>query len=195
MQRFLAQIMIFAESHIKGVCTIEQSPHHDDRGWFSRSWCRREFHEAGLKVDFKQSNVSYNRSRGTLRGMHYQLPPVQESKLVGVVAGSIFAVALDLRPKSPTLHKWESYELSLENHMMLLIPEGVAHGFQTLADDTTLTYQVTNFFSPEHYRIARWDDPAFDIQWPINPPTVISAQDSEASFAEKSSPDERGTVV
>lgn len=157
--------MIFTETQIKGVYIIDLDHHQDERGFFARSWCQREFEEHGLNPRLVQCNISFNKHRGTLRGMHYQMKPYQEAKLVRCTAGAIFDVVIDLRPKSATFQCWLSKELTAENHRALYIPEGLAHGFVTLADNTEVFYQMSEFFHPKAARGIRWNDPAFGIEW------------------------------
>jgi dTDP-4-dehydrorhamnose 3,5-epimerase len=159
--------MIFRETALDGVWLIEPEPLADERGFFARTWCRREWQARGLNPALVQCNTSWTRARGTVRGMHYQLPPHQEAKLVRCTRGAIHDVALDLRPDSSTLRRWVAADLSAENRRMLYVPEGVAHGFQTLADDTEVFYQMSEFHHPESARGVRWDDPACAISWPL----------------------------
>jgi dTDP-4-dehydrorhamnose 3,5-epimerase len=168
--------MIFRETSLKGAYIIEVEPVIDERGLFARTWCQREFEEHGLKVTWVQHNVSLNHKKGTIRGMHYQLPPHEEIKLVRCIKGSIYDVIVDLRPESPTFCQHVGVILSAENRHALYIPEHVAHGFQSLSDDTEVSYQMSAFYEPNSARGFRWDDPAFNIKWP-DPPTVISAKD------------------
>jgi dTDP-4-dehydrorhamnose 3,5-epimerase len=151
----------------------------DDRGLFARSYCRREFQERGLNPDIAQCNISYNRMRGTLRGMHYQEAPYGEAKLIRCLRGALYDVAVDLRADSPTFREWAAVELRAEpgcTSRMLYVPEGFAHGFLTLEDDTEVFYQMSEFFSPQAARGVRWDDPAFSITWP-EPVRIISERD------------------
>lgn len=159
--------MIFRETKIRGAFIINVEPINDERGFFARSWCAKEFAEHGLDANLVQCNLSYNAKRGTLRGMHYQVAPHEETKVVSCTVGSIYDVILDLREDSPTFGKWEAFELSAVNNSILYIPRGVAHGFQTLGDDTIVFYQMGEFYHPESANGVRWDDPAFSIEWPI----------------------------
>ena len=145
---------------------IEIERKEDDRGFFARTFCQREFEEHGLRSAFVQCSVSFNRHKGTLRGMHFQATPFEEAKLVRCIRGSIHDVIIDLRRESPTFKKHFALALSAENRKTLYVPEGFAHGFQTLEDDTEVFYQISQFYSPEHARGVRWDDPAFGIPWP-----------------------------
>jgi dTDP-4-dehydrorhamnose 3,5-epimerase len=159
-------------SDLKGVFLIRIERIEDERGSFARTFCRREFGERGLDSMVAQCNLSHNRLRGTLRGLHYQLPPAAEAKLVRCTRGAIFDVAVDLRPNSPTFCRWFGTELSAANDMMLYIPKGFAHGFQTLADDTEITYQMSEYYAPDLARGLRWDEPALGIHWPLSVGTM-----------------------
>jgi dTDP-4-dehydrorhamnose 3,5-epimerase len=169
--------MVFIETSLKDVYIIDLHRLEDFRGFFGRSWCRREFEEQGLNPKLVQCNISFNKKRGTLRGMHYQLAPHEETKLVRCTMGAIYDVALDLRSDSPTFKNWLAIELTAENRRALYIPEGFAHGFQTLADNTEVFYQMSEFHYPEAARGVRWNDPTFDIHWPIET-FVISEKDN-----------------
>jgi dTDP-4-dehydrorhamnose 3,5-epimerase len=158
--------MIFHETKLAGVFEIHLEPISDERGFFARSWCWKEFEAHGLNGHLEQCNVSLNTRKGTLRGMHYQATPHAEAKLVRCTAGAMYDVALDLRPQSPTFKQWFAAVLSAENHYMLYIPEGCAHGFISLADKTEVFYQMSEFYHPEASRGVRWNDPAFQIAWP-----------------------------
>ena len=160
--------MIFTGTNLKGAYVIAPELLSDDRGFFARTFCSREFTQHGLNPTVSQCNVSFNKKKGTLRGMHYQAAPCEEAKLVRCTAGAIYDVIIDLRPNSATFKKWISVELNAENRKMLYIPEGLAHGFLTLTDDTEVFYQMSEFYSPEHARGVRWDDPSFNIQWPLD---------------------------
>lgn len=158
--------MKFIETELAGAWLIELEPAVDERGFFARSWCQREFAEHGLDSQLVQCNISYNARRGTLRGMHYQAAPHGETKLVRVTRGAIYDVLLDVRADSPTFGRWQAFELSADNRRALYIPEGVAHGFQTLSDDADVFYQMGAFYHPQAARGIRWDDPRFAIAWP-----------------------------
>jgi dTDP-4-dehydrorhamnose 3,5-epimerase len=168
--------MTFDETPIPGVWLIGLEKRADERGFFARLFCAEEFAAHGLARSFVQVNNSLTVERGTLRGMHYQLPPAAEVKLVRCVSGSLVDVALDLRPESPTFKSWFATELSAENREMLYIPEGCAHGFLTLEPDTETVYFNTAPYSPEHERGVRWNDPEFGIEWPFEP-SVLSDKD------------------
>lgn len=169
--------MIFSETKLKGAFVIELEPHYDERGFFSRSWCQREFREHGLHPDLVQCSISFNQHRGTLRGMHLQIQPFREAKLVRCTRGAICDVIIDLRSGSETYLHWVGVELSADNRRALYVPEGFAHGFQTLEDETEVFYQMSEFYAPECSWGVRWNDPAFAIKWPL-PVSVISAKDS-----------------
>jgi len=168
--------MKFAELNINGAFVVELEPIHDHRGYFSRVYCRQEFRNHGLSDMISQCSVAHNIAVGTLRGLHYQLPPKQEVKIVRCIRGAVYDVIVDLRPSSPTYCQWHGCELSAENGSALYIPEGLAHGYLTLEDETTLYYQMSQFYDDALNRGVRYDDPAFDIQWPM-PPSIISDKD------------------
>ena len=168
--------MIFEETRIAGVCVVEPERHVDERGFFARTWDTNEFREHGLNGDLVQCSVSYNARRGTLRGLHYQVRPHEEAKLVRCTAGAIFDVAVDLRPASSTFKSWFGVELSAEDRRALYIGEGCAHGFITLTDDAEVLYQMSEFWAPDAARGARWNDPAFGIDWPAEP-LVVNERD------------------
>jgi len=169
--------MRFIESGLADAVVIELEAHADDRGFFARSFCRREFEEHGLNPCVAQCNVSYNRRRGTLRGMHYAAAPHAEAKLVRCTAGAIWDAIVDLRPGSPTHLRWTAVELSAGNRRMLYVPEGFGHGFQTLRDETEVFYQMSEFYVPGAARGFRYDDPRFAIAWP-EAVTVLSDADA-----------------
>jgi dTDP-4-dehydrorhamnose 3,5-epimerase len=158
----------FQETELPGAFVIEPERIEDDRGFFARTWCIREFADHGLSTDLVQCNVSYNARKGTLRGMHYQVAPHAEVKLVRCTRGSILDVIVDVRPESPTFHRSVGVELSARNGRMLYIPQGFAHGFQTLEDGSEVFYQMSTFYHPESARGLRWDDPAVGIEWPLD---------------------------
>jgi dTDP-4-dehydrorhamnose 3,5-epimerase len=169
--------MIFKETRLKGAFIVEMEPIRDNRGFFARAWCQREFEARGLIPCFVQNNITFSPKRGTLRGLHYQIPPHEEVKLVRCTRGAIYDVIVDLRPESPTYMQWLGTELTPENRKMIYISGGFAHGYQILMDDTEVFYQVGTFYAPEYERGMRWNDPAFKIDWPINPPLVLSEKD------------------
>ena len=168
--------MFFIETKLKGSFIIELERLEDERGFFARSFCQREFEKHGLNPRIVQCNVSFNKKKSTLRGMHYQVVPHEEAKLVSCIRGAIYDVIIDLRPNSPTYCQWFAVELSAENYKMLYIPEGFAHGFQTLEDNTVVFYQMSEFYHPECARGVRWDDSAFGIDWPLLNP-ILSDRD------------------
>ena len=159
--------MLFTETKLKGAYLIEVEPIEDERGYFARTYCREEFERHGLNPSVAQCNVSYNRRKGTLRGLHYQVAPFSEAKLVTCIAGSIYDVIVDLRPDSPHYCEWLAVKLSSRiPRSMLYIPENFAHGFQTLEDDTEVFYQMSQFYHQESGKGLRWNDSAFNIVWP-----------------------------
>lgn len=168
--------MLFRETELPGAFVIELQKYEDERGFFARSWCQKEFEAHGLNPRTVQCNLSFNKVKGTLRGMHYQVAPHAEAKLVRCTRGAIYDVIIDLRRKSPTYKQYVSEVLSSKNYKALFIPEGFAHGFQTLEDNSEVFYQMSEFYSPEHQRGLRYNDPAFRISWPIEA-TVISDRD------------------
>ena len=168
--------MRYTETAVAGAWIIDIDPSHDERGFFARTWCAREFAERGMDDHFAQCAVSYNRLAGTLRGIHLQAAPHQEVKLVRCTAGAVFDVVVDLRPNSPTFGAWTGTELTAENRRMLYIPAGCGHGFLTLRDDSEVFYQISAEYAPDSARGVRWDDPAIGIEWPA-PVRVISARD------------------
>ena len=174
--------MKFTETKLKGAFVIELNQLKDERGFFARSWCKREMEEHGLNADVVQSNVSYNIKKGTLRGLHYQKDPYQETKLVRCTRGALYDVIIDLRKDSPTYMQWIGVELTADNYKMLYVPEDFAHGFITLEDQTEATYQVTQFYTPGSEGGLRWDDPAFNIEWPIEPEVISDKDKSHPNY-------------
>jgi dTDP-4-dehydrorhamnose 3,5-epimerase len=168
--------VIFTETKLAGAFLIEQDRKHDARGFFARVFCVEEFRAHGLNPEVSQCSISFNLRQGTLRGMHWQAAPKAEAKLIRCTRGAIFDVIVDLRPGSATRLQHVSAELDEDNGRMLYIPEGFAHGFQTLADDTEVFYQMTEFFAPDSGRGARWNDPAFGIIWPL-PVPILNERD------------------
>ena len=171
--------MIFEPTRLAGAYVIAEEPHYDHRGFFARSWCQKEFQEHGLNARLVQCNVSFNARKGTWRGMHYQVAPHEEAKLVKCIAGAICDVIVDLRPDSPTFKKHLAVALSARNRKMLYIPEKFAHGFLTLEDNTEVFYQMSAFYSPESARGFRWNDPEFAIRLPLE---VAVISDRDASY-------------
>jgi dTDP-4-dehydrorhamnose 3,5-epimerase len=158
--------MLFIKTWVTGVFLIEPERIYDERGFFARTWCQHECEAHGLNTALAQCNLSFNRHKGTLRGMHYQAPPHEEAKLVRCTMGAIYDVAIDLRRESSTFAAHVGVILSAENRRMLYVPEGCAHGFLTLEDNTEVAYQMSEFYVPQASRGVRWDDPAFGIRWP-----------------------------
>jgi dTDP-4-dehydrorhamnose 3,5-epimerase len=170
--------MQFYETKLKGAFIIEPEIIQDDRGFFARSWCKKEVDNYGINSDLVQCNISFNNKKGTLRGMHYQTFPHGEAKLIRCTAGSIYDVIIDLRPDSETYKQWFGTELSQENHKMIFVPEDCAHGFLTLRDNTEVFYQMSEFYHAEYAIGVRWDDPVFSIDWP-DEVQVISDRDRD----------------
>jgi dTDP-4-dehydrorhamnose 3,5-epimerase len=168
--------MIFGSTRLENALLIDIEPKEDERGFFARTWCRQELATRGLDAEIAQESVSYNRLCGTLRGLHFQRPPHEEVKIVRCGRGAIFDVIVDLRPHSPSYLQWQGFELTAENRRAVYIPKGFAHGFQTLAEQSEITYQISTFYAPESAGGYRYDDAAFRITWPIAV-TVISERD------------------
>lgn len=173
--------MKFIETKLAGAYIIELDLIKDTRGFFARSWCQEEFAKHGLNPNLVQCNISFNHQKSTLRGMHYQIKPHEEAKLVRCTQGKIYDVIIDLRTNSTTYKQWFGVELSAANRKMLYIPEGFAHGFQTLEDHSEVFYQMSNFYHPESARGIRWDDPEFAIKWEITD-KIISDKDLSYSL-------------
>lgn len=168
--------MQFHETRLSGVFRIDLEPHQDERGFFARSWCQKEFDAHHLNAKLVQCNISFNAQKATLRGMHFQSLPYAETKLVRCTMGAIYDVVIDLRPQSPTFRQWVDITLTAANHLAIYIPEGCAHGFLTLEDKTEVFYQMSEFYNASSSGGVRWDDLAFQISWPIEP-VVISERD------------------
>jgi dTDP-4-dehydrorhamnose 3,5-epimerase len=168
--------MKFIKTKLAGVFEVRLEPIPDERGFFARTWCEKEFQSHGLNSSIAQCSVSFNNRKGTLRGMHYQASPFAETKTIRCNKGAIFDVVLDLRSESLTFKSWIGVELTAENRKMLYVPEGCAHGFLTLENDTEIFYQISEFYNAESARGVRWDDPAFCIEWPMRP-EVMSERD------------------
>ncbi len=168
--------MKFFETKLKGAYIIEPERLEDERGFFARTFCQKEFEAHCLNPRLVQCSISHNKRKGTIRGMHYQIAPMAESKLVRCTKGAIYDVIIDLRQDSSIYCKWIAMELNAEDFRTLYIPEGFAHGFQTLEDDTEVFYQMSEFYAPYYARGVRWDDPAFGIEWPL-PVKIISEKD------------------
>lgn len=176
--------MIFTETPLKGAYIVETKPFTDDRGLFARTFCKNEFQQIGHTKEFVQFNHSVTTHKGSLRGMHYQLPPFSEIKLIRCIRGKVFDMIIDIREGSPTFLKHFSIELSEDNLLSLYIPEGFAHGFQTLEDNAQLIYHHTSFYQPGHEGGIRFSDPAVGINWPLQV-TRISEKDSKYEFLNK----------
>ena len=172
--------MRFTATKLKGVFVIDLEPVEDERGFFARSFCAQAFAEHGLNARLVQCSVSFNRQRGTLRGLHWQAAPHLEAKLIRVTRGALFDVALDLRSDSPTFKQHVAVELTAENRRMLYVPESCAHGFQTLEDNTEVFYQMSESHWPDSARGVRWNDPAFGIEWPPVERRILSERDAKA---------------
>lgn len=173
--------MHFIPTKLAGAWVIEPEPHSDDRGFFARTFCEEEFRARGLAERFVQCNISWNKRRGTVRGLHYQVPPSSEVKLVRCMAGALLDVIVDLRPASPSYLQGYSVELTASNRLALYVPEGFAHGFQTLEDSTEVYYQMSEFYAPRLGRGLRYDDPKLGIDWPLSV-SSISTQDLSWPF-------------
>lgn len=175
--------MIFRETKLLGAFVIEPERIADERGFFARMWSQTEFSDQGLISEFLECNISFNRKSGTLRGMHFQTAPNAQAKLIRCTMGAVYDVAVDLRTDSPTFKQWVAVELSAQNRLMFYIPEGFAHGFQTLEDDTELLYQMSRSYAPESARGVRWNDSAFGIDWPpVLERTIIERDLEYADF-------------
>jgi dTDP-4-dehydrorhamnose 3,5-epimerase len=167
----------FIQTELIGPMVVELEPRSDNRGFFGRSFCAREFADHGLATAFVQCNVSYNHRRGTVRGLHYQLPPATEAKLIRCIHGAVRSVIVDVRPESPTYLQHVSLELRSQDRRALYVPERFANGYQALTDDAEVIYQVSEFYAPDYERGLRYDDPVLRIDWPL-PVTVISSKDA-----------------
>jgi dTDP-4-dehydrorhamnose 3,5-epimerase len=175
--------MIVNPTELPGAYIVDIEPHQDERGFFARTWCQREFEQHGLNPHLAQCSNSYNKRKGTLRGMHYQAAPHAEVKLIRCTAGAIFDVIIDLRPASPAFTRHIAVVLSAENRRMLYVPEGCAHGFQTLEDNTEVFYQMSEFYAPEYARGVRWNDRAFGIAWPHADRIIIDRDQQYPDFS------------
>ena len=170
--------MILTETALPGSFVIDLEPIEDPRGFCARAWDQKELAERSLDNRIAQCNISYSKRRGTLRGMHFQRPPHDEVKLIRCIQGALYDVIIDLRPSSPTYKRWLGVELSTKNRRALYVPRGFGHGFQTLEDDTEAFYMVSDFYAPDAEGGVRWNDPAFEIDWPLGAPTEISEKDA-----------------
>ena len=168
--------MRFTELALKGAFLIEIEPVSDERGFFARCWSRDDLAAQGLQDDLPECNLSFNARRGTLRGLHYQAAPFEQAKLVRCTRGAIYDVIVDLRAGSSTQSRWQAVEITMENHRLVYVPAGFAHGFLTLCDSTEVAYQMTGNYASAHARGIRWDDPSIGVTWPMAP-TVISTRD------------------
>jgi dTDP-4-dehydrorhamnose 3,5-epimerase len=168
--------VIFRETKLRGAYVIELEPIEDDRGFFARTFCKNEFDKYSLNPRIVQCNVSFSKTKGTLRGLHYQAKPYEEAKMVRCTRGRIYDVILDLRHDSPSFKQWVAVELTEKNRRVLYVPEGLAHGFQTLENETEVFYWMSEFYTPDYARGVRWNDPAFGINWPVGE-RIISTRD------------------
>ena len=169
--------MIFTETKLKGACIIDIEKREDERGFFARAWCQKELEAHDLNAQWVQANLAFSQKKGTLRGLHCQIAPYQEAKLMRCIRGAIYDVIVDLRSESPTYMQWLGVELTADNHKMLYVPEGFAHGYQSLADNTEVFYPVSQFYTPGSERGVRWNDPAFGIEWPMTKNMILSEKD------------------
>ena len=169
--------MLFRETKLKGAYVVDLDKKEDERGFFARVWCKKEFEAKGLNTNFVQANLALTRRKGTLRGLHYQIQPHQEVKLIRCIKGKIFDVLVDLRPASPTFKEWFGIQLTPNNYQMLYIPENIAHGYLILEDDSEVFYQVSKYYSPAAERGIRWNDPALNINWPETSNLILSDKD------------------
>lgn len=170
--------MIFTAIKPEGAFIITAEKIEDERGFFARSFCKNEFEEHGLEATVAQRSVAMNKKRGTIRGMHYQTAPHEETKLISCLRGSLYDVVLDLRRNSRTYLQWSAHELHADEYKMIYVPKGCAHGYQTLDDGTLVCYQMSEFYSPDSYQGVRWNDPAFGIRWPPANTRIVSIKDS-----------------
>ena len=169
--------IIFTETKLKGAFIVDPQKFEDERGFLSRSFSAKEFESRGLNPSIAECNISFSKKRYTVRGMHFQRPPFAQAKLVRCTKGAVYDVIIDLRPDSPTFKQWVGEELTAENRRMLYVPEGFAHGFQTLEDDTEVFYQITNFYNPDSEGGVRWNDPEFGVEWRATDGITINARD------------------
>lgn len=174
--------MTFSETELPGAYVVELEKREDERGFFARTWCDREFLVHKLNPRTVQSNISFNKRKGTLRGMHYQVAPAAETKLVRCTQGAIFDVIIDLRRDSATFKRHLAVMLAATNYKMLYVPEGFAHGFQALEENTEVFYQMSEYYSPQYARGVRWNDPAFGIDWPIGEPIMVERDRNYPDF-------------
>jgi len=177
--------MIFTKTTLNDALLIELEKMEDERGFFARSWDTKIFEELELDSKLVQCNISFSKKKGTLRGLHYQISPYEETKLIRCTKGKIFDVIIDLRPNSSTYKKWESFELSEQNHKLLYVPMGFAHGFESLEDNTEIFYQVSQFYIPNSEKGIHWNDPLFNIRWPIDVQVITKKDDSWEPFKDE----------
>ncbi|MGN8845332.1 dTDP-4-dehydrorhamnose 3,5-epimerase [Niallia sp. HCP3S3_B10] len=177
--------MQITETFIEGLKVVEPKVFGDHRGWFMETYNEESFHKAGIDISFVQDNQSFSATKGTLRGLHYQLNPKAQTKLVRCTKGAIYDVAVDIRKSSPTFGKWFGIELTAENKKQLLIPQGFAHGFMTITDDVEVQYKVDNLYAPDCDRGILWNDPAIGIEWPLDITPVLSEKDEKAPLLEE----------
>ena len=169
--------MKFIKTKLEGAFIIEPELVKDERGFFARLWCQKEFAKHGLNRNLAQISIAFNQKKGTVRGMHFQKSPYKEAKLVRCTSGAIYDVIIDLRPASKTYKQWVSVEITSKSYKMIYVPEGFAHGYQTLEDNTEVIYHMSEFFTPEYYSGVRWNDPVFNIKWPYTEKIIISDKD------------------
>jgi dTDP-4-dehydrorhamnose 3,5-epimerase len=169
--------MLFTETELQGAYVVDLERREDERGFFARAWCADEFAEHGLSTRLVQANLSFNARKGTVRGMHFQVEPHAEDKLVRCTRGSIYDVIIDLRPESSTFKRWLGVELDADSRRALYVPQGFAHGYQTLVPETETFYQVSEYYTPEAEGGVRWNDPAFRIEWPDPANAFLSEKD------------------
>ena len=181
--------MIFTETKLRGAYLLDIEKNEDERGFFARSWCQREFEAHGLNPRLAQCNISFNSRQGTLRGMHYQTKPHEEAKLIRCTMGAIYDVIADLRPDSTSFRQYLGVVLNPQNRRMLYVPEGFAHGFLTLVGNTEISYQMSEFYAPESARGFRWNDPAFGINWPSDIKVVSDRDGSYPDFEPERNPE------
>ena len=175
--------MKFTETKLAGAFLIEPEYLEDDRGFFARSFCAEQYAAHGLNPRVVQGNISFNHHKGTVRGMHYQLPPHQEVKVVRCTQGAIHDLIVDLRPESPTFRQSVGFDLTPGNRLQLYVPAGFAHGYQTLEDNSEVSYQVSEFYTPNSERGVRWDDPSFDIRWPLEITSISEKDQSHPDYS------------
>jgi len=176
--------MKFIKTDLKDAYIIELEKKEDNRGFFARAWCTKEFKQNRLQSNIVQCNISYTNTKGSIRGMHFQLRPYQEVKLIRCISGEVYDVIIDLRKESPTYKKWQGVKLSDHNYKMLYVPKGFAHGFQTLKSNSVVFYAVSEFYHPEAEKGIRWNDPAFNIAWPLEATEISERDESHPDFEE-----------